>query len=115
MTADESSARTSLKVRAQPASNAPAADVFHAQPGSFHSPKAEMLPSPDATTALTWVSTALSQLLQLTHWYGKFGYQSGMRTTTLAPALAASGATTRASPPGPDSPLGSCLPPGAIC
>src|SRR5579862_3037376 len=38
-----------------------------------------------------------------------------MRTTTFAPALAASGATTRASPPGADSPLGSCLPPGAIC
>ena len=30
--------------------------------------KAEMFPSPDATTALTCVSTALSQLLQLTHW-----------------------------------------------
>src|SRR5689334_1252671 len=38
-----------------------------------------------------------------------------MRTTTLAPALAASGATTRASPPGAGSPFGSCLPPGAIC
>src|SRR5579859_4191961 len=38
-----------------------------------------------------------------------------MRTTTFAPAAAASGATTRASPPGAGSPLGSCLPPGAIC
>src|SRR5690242_6436415 len=68
MTALESSARTSLKVRAQPASNAPAAAVFQVQSGSFHSSKALMLASPAVSTAFTWVSTALSQLLQLTHW-----------------------------------------------
>ncbi|MGW2618841.1 hypothetical protein [Streptomyces sp. NPDC001500] len=38
-----------------------------------------------------------------------------MRTTTLAPARAAFGATTRASPAGLGSPLGSWEPPGAIC
>src|SRR5579863_2800249 len=62
-----SSARTSSNVRAQPASKAPAALVFQVQSGSFHSSKALMLPSPEARTDLTWVSTALSQLLQLTH------------------------------------------------
>src|ERR1700760_2994477 len=68
-----------------------------------------------ARTAATWVSTADSQSFQLTHWYGKFGYQSGIRTMTFAPARAAFAATTRESPAGAGSPLGSCLPPGAIC
>jgi hypothetical protein len=54
-------------VRAQPASKAPAAEVFQVQSGSFHSSNALTLLSPEARTALTWVSTALSQLLQLTH------------------------------------------------
>src|ERR1700730_9045438 len=50
--------RTSSKVRAQPASKAPAALVFQVQSGSFHSSKALMLLSPEARTALNWVSTA---------------------------------------------------------
>src|SRR2546430_2564848 len=74
-----------------------------------------MLVAPEALTAATCLSTAASQSLQLTHLYGKLGYQSGIRTTTLAPARAASGATTSASPAGLGSPLGSCEPPGAIC
>jgi len=66
MTALALSARTSSNVRAQPASKEPAAAVFQVQSGSFHSSKALMLLSPEASTAFTWVSTALSQLLQLT-------------------------------------------------
>ena len=53
-------------MRAQPALKEPAAAVSQVQSGSFHSSKALMLLSPEARTALTWVSTALSQLLQLT-------------------------------------------------
>src|SRR4051812_31191904 len=74
-----------------------------------------MFVAPDDCTDATCLSTADSQSLQLTHLYGKFGYQSGMRTTTFAPARAALGATTSASPAGLGSPLGSWEPPGAIC
>src|SRR3954453_20419623 len=74
-----------------------------------------MLVAEDAFTDAIWASTADSQLLQLTHLYGKCGHQSGILTTTLAPALAALDATFRASPAGAGSPLGSCEPPGAIC
>ncbi len=60
-------ARTSLYVVAQPASNAPAAEVFQVQSGSFHSSYAAMLVAPEDFTDATCLSTADSQSLQLTH------------------------------------------------
>src|SRR5258707_6016722 len=67
MGAPGSRERTSLKVRAQPASKEPACAGSHVQSRSFHSSKALMLLSPEARTALTCVSTAPSQSFQLTH------------------------------------------------
>src|SRR5215468_619350 len=62
----ESLARTSLNVRAQPASKFPALAVSHVQSGSFHSSHAAMSVAPELRTLATCVSTADSQLLQLT-------------------------------------------------
>lgn len=60
-------ARTSLYVRAQPASKAPALVVSQVQSGSFHSSYALMFPAPEDLTEATWVSTADIQSFQLTH------------------------------------------------
>src|SRR2546421_7785480 len=59
--------RTSAKVRAQPASKLPAFAVSQVKSGSFHSSQAAMSVAPEDCTLATWVSTADSQLLQLTH------------------------------------------------
>ncbi len=61
-------------VRTQPSFQAPAAEVFHVQSGSFQISQAWMLLTVVAASrALTIVSTLDSQSAQLTHLYGKSG------------------------------------------